>query len=107
MNKKNLVCGEQKDKPNSLLYPIQIPLKLPRTIFSPIIQQVGVRKNFVQSVLQCWTMILDHLCRGRRIRKSGLSDCGITSNLGASSIFYQCMLIRRQLLVHHSVMVLL
>ena len=29
---------------------------------------------------------LGHLCRGRRIHKSGHSDFGILSNLGASSI---------------------
>ena len=30
---------------------------------------------------------LDHLCRGRRFHKSGLSDSGILSNQGASSVY--------------------
>ena len=35
-------------------------------------------------------------------KKSGHSDFGTMSNLGAISILSECMMIRRQLLVHHS-----
>ena len=43
-----------------------------------------------------------HLCRGRRIHISGHPDFGILSNLGTSSIFPECMLIRRRLLVRRN-----
>ena len=51
---------------------------------------VGVRTNSVQEEpldLHCWTMILDILCRGRRIQISGRSDLGSFNIFGASSIF--------------------
>ena len=42
------------------------------------------RTDFVQEErlgLRYWTMILGHLCRGRRIQMSGHSDFGIFDNL--------------------------
>ena len=81
-----LVFDEQTGIANSVLFPIQVPLKLLRTVFPTRDRQVDVDTNFVQEEpldLQCWTMIWAILCRGRRIHISGH---WILSNLGASSI---------------------
>ena len=51
---------EQKDIPNPVRFPIQIPIELPRIVFFTIDEQMGVRTNFVQEIppdLQCLTMI--------------------------------------------------
>ena len=55
-----LVFDEQTGIPKSALFPIQVPLKLPRTVFLARVQQVDVRIVFVQEEpldLQCLTTI--------------------------------------------------
>ena len=52
--------SEQMDIPNSVPFPIRVPLKLLRILFSTSVQQVGVRTHFFQDEpldLQCLTMI--------------------------------------------------
>ena len=55
-----LVVGEQTDIPNLVLFHIQVPKELLRTVFPTRGLQVDVRTNFVQAEpvdLQCLTMI--------------------------------------------------
>ena len=58
---QSLLSDEQTDIPNSVLFPIQVPIELPRIVSSIGAPQVGVRTNFVQKEpldLQCRSMIL-------------------------------------------------
>ena len=73
------------------LLPIQVPSKLPRTVFPTKDQQVGVRTIFIPEEpldLQMLDHDLGHLCRGRRVHISRHSDKGNFNNFGASFHFY-------------------
>ena len=55
-----LVSDDQKDIPNSLLFPIQLPIKLPQIVFLTRGLQVGVRTGFVRELPlgpRCLTII--------------------------------------------------
>ena len=55
-----LVCEEQKDIPNLVLFPIQVSIELPRIVCHSTILPMGVHVNFVQEVpqgLECLPMV--------------------------------------------------
>ena len=57
----NLVFDEQRNIPNSVLFPIPVPVEFLRTVFPTRDQQVSVRTHFVQEELlgrHCLTMTL-------------------------------------------------
>ena len=85
----SLVFDEQKDIPKSVLFPISVPIEpLQNCLTHKRLGNVCPYK-FRSRITTGSSMFhhdLGHLCRGRRIHKSGHSDFGILSNLGASSI---------------------
>ena len=81
--------------------PIQVLIKLLRSVFPIAIRLMDDRTSFVQEVPRDLQFFHDfgHCSVERWIQTSRHSDVGILSNLGASSNLYLCMLIRHQLLV--------
>ena len=78
----------QKTFPIRYLFPLQVPMTLPRTVFPTTILRAGVRIQFRSRGTTGSSMFdkdFDHLCCGRRIHTFGHSDLRILSNLGASS----------------------
>ena len=63
---------------NSVLFPIQVQVELPRTFFPTIVQRVSVRTNFVQEEplgLRCLTKIgVIHVVEDVSIYLEGNSD---------------------------------
>ena len=84
-----LVLDEQQDIPNSVFFPIQVPIEFLHTVFPIGGLQVGDRAHFIQEEpLEAMSANeFGHGCRGRRVHTSGHSDFGILSNLGVSSSF--------------------
>ena len=75
--------------PKLVLFPIQVPSMLFRTVFPTRALRVGVRINFVQDEQQDLQDIpydFGHLCSGRRIRTSGHFEF-FFEKIWASSIF--------------------
>ena len=85
--------------PFRYFFPIQVPMKFARTVFSTIIQQMGDRSDLIREHLlglQCLTMIFA-ICVVE-YASTYLTLCGIVS-----LFLPECTLILRRLLVHQSV----
>ena len=84
-----LVFDEQKDSANSVLFPIQVPIRTSSNCLSHNNPANGCPCMFRSRGTTGSSMFahdFGHLFRVRRIHTSGHSDLGILSNTGASSI---------------------
>ena len=87
-NKNSSFARLQTNIPN-LFFPNRVPIELSQIAFPTIVLLQGDRTNSFREDrlgLPYWTMILVHVCFGRRFQISGLSHFGIFNNVGASSI---------------------
>ena len=95
--------------PNSVLLPIQVPLTLPRTVFLTRDQKVGVRTHFVQEEpldLQCWSMTLAMYVVEDVPKILGILTLEFWATWEHSPSLPEYMLMRRQLLAQHTLVIL-
>ena len=95
-----LVFDEQKDIPNSVRFPIQIPTRTFSNCLSHKSPASGCPFKFRSRRSTGSSICLHdfgHLCRGRRIQKSGHSDFGIFQHYGRIlQILLECTRILHQ-----------
>ena len=100
----DLACDARRSFLNSVLFSIQVPAEL--SICLSHRRPASACPNKFRSRGTTGSSMSDkdfgHSCCGRRIHISGHFDIRVLSYLGASSVFPECMLMRRQPLVHSS-----
>ena len=85
--RKTLVFDERIFIPNLVLFPLQVLFKRSQSVLPrPASGRPYRFRSRRTAGSSMFDHDFDHFCRGRRIHISGLSDSGILSNFGASSI---------------------